>query len=147
MSRHFKCEYIYRTMRRMEPLDRQRMTLTFNKLLLLMVALILLLCVQYTTGDRSFEVDENNNNINNANNLKIGDEDQLLFANGSERATSVAGLDANNMTRSVWTHEIQDILGNSDDYSFPMKIFLSTLATTTSLITVSGKSFIYICTC
>lgn len=123
----------------MEPFNRQRMTLTFDKRLLLMVALIL--CVQYTTGDSSYEVDENNNN-NNANNLKIGDEDQLLFSNGSERATSVAGLDANNMTRGVWTDEIQVILGNSDDYSFPMKIFLSTLATTTSLITVSGKSFL-----
>lgn len=45
---------------------------------------------------------------------------------------------------SITSDELNNLLDDSNEmYSFPMKILLSTLATTTSLVTISGKFFYF----
>jgi hypothetical protein len=119
----------------METFKKERMKTTSIKLVLVVAAL---LCLKYASAEKiNYSEEDSTNNMQYMASLK--DEDQLLLAN---ETTSLSGYSIN--LSKISYSEIRDILQSNaptEFYSFPMKIFLSTLATTASVITVAGKLF------
>lgn len=118
---------------------------TIKKFLLIILISNILTCV-LTTRPQT-EDDNNDQDSSEVQTLSDTASNLELFGNDSLDMPDTTDTHTLSNLSQISATELDQILEESEHefYSFPMKILLSTLATTTSLVTISGKFFVASC--